>query len=70
MKVWIKKIFITLATIMMVALCGLFAACGEPEAIDQTTIKYDGKTITWQGVDAERYEVSINGGTVYSGCSS
>ena len=66
MKVWIKKIFITLATIMMVALCGLFAACGEPEAIDQTTIKYDGKTITWQGVDAERYEVSINGGTVYT----
>ncbi len=63
MKVWIRKFFITLATIMMVALCGLFAACGEPEAIDQTTIKYDGKTITWQGVDAERYEVSVNGGT-------
>lgn len=66
MKVWIKRIFITLATIMMVALCGLFAACGEPEAIDQTTIKYDGKTITWQAVDAEKYEVSINGGTVYT----
>ncbi len=66
MKVWIKKIFITLATIMMVALCGLFAACGEPEAIDQTTIKYDGKTITWQAVDAEKYEVSINGGTAYT----
>lgn len=67
MKAKIKRFFLLLATVVMFALCGILTACGEPDAVDQTSIKYDGSMITWTEVDkADGYIVSINGGKEYS----
>ena len=57
-----KKFFLLLITTLLVAFCGLLTACGEPDAVDQSSIKYDGSTISWDAVeDAQGYLVSING---------
>lgn len=62
-----KKFFLLLITTLLVAFCGLLTACGEPDAVDQSSIKYDGSTITWDEVDgAQGYLVSINGSKKYS----
>ena len=67
MKVKIKKIFLLLATVVMAALCGLFAACGEPEPVNQQSIKYDGYALTWDAVEgANGYTITVNGGKEYS----
>ena len=63
----IKKFFLTLATAILVAMCGLLVACGEPDGVAQTSIKYDGQLITWSEVaKVDGYVVTINGGTEYS----
>ncbi len=62
-----KKFFLTLATAVIVAFCTLLAACGEIGAVDQSTIKYDGSTITWGAVeDAENYTIQIDGEKEYT----
>ncbi len=67
MKVQIKKFFLLLATVVMVALCGLLVACGEPEAVNQQSIKYDGYALTWDAVEgANGYTITVNGGKEYS----
>ena len=67
MKVQIKKIFLLLATVVMAALCGLLAACGEPEPVNQQSIKYDGYALTWDAVEgADGYTITVNGGKEYS----
>lgn len=63
----IKKLFLTVVTAVILAMCGLMVACGEPKAVDQTSIKYDGQLITWSEVaKVDGYVVTINGGNEYS----
>ena len=67
MNAKIKKFFLTLITAIVVACCTLLAACGEPDAVDQSSIKYDGANITWTAVDnADGYTVQIDGGNEYN----
>ncbi len=69
MTMKLKRFFLLVASSMLCAVCGLLVACGggggskKPGAINQTSIKYDGATITWDAAEnAEGYQVSINGG--------
>ncbi len=73
----IKRFFLVLATTLTLALCGILAACGEGgigggqqqplTAVNQESVKYDGKLITWTAVDgAEKYTVTINNGNEYT----
>lgn len=67
MNAKIKRFFLTLLTAIVVACCTLLAACGEPDAVDQSSIKYDGANITWTAVEnADGYTVQIDGGNEYN----
>lgn len=67
MSARLKKMICLLAVSAVLAAAGvLFAACGEkkepPQAVDASTIKYDGSLFSWTAPDgATSYTITVNG---------